>query len=134
MNTEPRRPPSEVSRPRTSTERLMEPNEASVAEPLRLPSEATRSSAELLRRLKEASAEPCTSAELPRRPKEASAEPSLLPNKASAAEPLMPRRPKEVSAEQPSPPPNKAGAAEPLRHEASTERPRLPWGIEPSAE
>lgn len=133
MNTEPRRPPSEVSRPRTSTERLMEPNEASVAEPLRLPSEATCSSAELLRRLKEASAEPCTSAELPRRPKEASAEPSLLPNKASAAEPLMPRRPKEVSAE-PSPPPNKAGAAEPLRHEASTERPRLPWGIEPSAE
>ena len=115
MNTEPRRPPSEVSRPRTSTERLMEPNEASVAEPLRLPSEAT-----------------CSSAELPRRPKEASAEPSLLPNKASAAEPLMPRRPKEVSAE-PSPPPNKAGAAEPLRHEASTERPRLPWGIEPSA-
>ena len=86
----------------------MEPNEASVAEPLRLPSEATCSSAELLRRLKEASAEPCTSAELPRRPKEASAEPS--------------------------PPPNKAGAAEPLRHEASTERPRLPWGIEPSAE
>ena len=56
---------------RTSTERLMEPNEASVAEPLRLPSEAT-----------------CTSAELPRRPKEASAEPSPPPNKASAAEPL----------------------------------------------
>ena len=132
MNTEPRRPPSEVSRPRTSTERLMEPNEASVAEPLRLPSEATCSSAELLRRLKEASAEPCTSAELPRRPKEASAEPSLLPNKASAAEPLMPRRPKEVSAE-PSPPPNKASAAKPLRHEASTEPLRLPWGMEPSA-
>ena len=115
MNTGPRRPPSEVSRMRTGTERLMEPNEASVVEPSPPPNKA--SAAEPLR---------------PRRPKEASAEPSPPPNKASAAEPLRLRRPKEASAG-PSPPPNKASAAKPRRHEASTEPLRLPWGMVPSA-
>ena len=228
MNTKPRRPPSEVSRLRTSAERLREPNEASVAEPLRLPSEATCTSAELPSRLKEArvelsppneasAAEPlrplsdakCTNAEPP---SEASTEPprplgpladgaraetsgaqdeadgaadvtrthaevdgtvsatrsdadadadgiakyakggddaegdgaargaaavSMMtplrsPSDATCTSAELLRRRKEASTE-PSPPPIKASAAEPLRHEASTEPPRLPWGIEPSA-
>ena len=68
MNAEPRRPPSGVSRLRTSAKRPRSPNEVSAVEAWnKLPSDAT-----------------CTSAESPRRPKEASAGPSL-PNKASVA-------------------------------------------------
>ena len=125
MNTEPRRPPSGVSRLRTSAKRPWSPNEASAVEAQKLPSDAT-----------------CTSAESPRRPKEASAGPSP-PNKASALEQLrllseplrLPSNTTRTSAEPPSEASTEpqgrpkaapqASAAEPMRHEASNEPPRL---------
>ena len=117
MNTEPLRPPSGVSRLRTSAERPEEvsaepstPNKASAAEllrplsePQRLPSVATRTLSEPQRLPSDATR---TSAELRGRPKKASAA-----SEASAAKPLTLR---------PLRPLNEA-SAEPLS-EASTER------------
>ena len=126
MNTEPRRPPSGVSRLRTSAKRPRSPNEASAVEAQELPSDAK-----------------CNSAESPRRPKEASAGPSPQ-NEASAAEQLrllseplrLPSNATRTSAEPPSEASTEpqgrpkaapqASAAEPMRHEASNnEPPRL---------
>ena len=124
MNTEPLRPPSGVSRLRTSAERPEEvsaepstPNKASAAEllrplsePQRLPSVATRTPSVATRTLSEPQRLPSdatrTSAELRGRPKKASAA-----SEASAAKPLTLR---------PLRPLNEA-SAEPLS-EASTER------------
>jgi len=126
MNIEPRRPPSGVSRLRTSAEQPRSPNESSAVEARKLPSDAT-----------------CTGAESPlRQPKEASVGPSP-PNKASAAEPLRlmsellrvlsnatrtsAEPPSEASTEPQGRPKEapQASAAEPMRHEASNEPPRL---------
>ena len=122
-------PPSGVSRLRTSAERLKEvsaepstPNKASAAEllrllsePQRLPSDATRTSAELQGQPKKASAASEASVAKPLRPLRPLNEASAEPLSEARTERLL-RRPKEGT-------PNEA-IAEPLR--PSIEPLRLP--------
>ena len=152
MNTEPLRPPSGVSRLRTSAERPEEvsaepstPNKASAAEllrplsePQRLPSDATRTSAELRGRPKKASAASEASAAKPLtlRPLRPLNEASAEPLSEASTERLLRRQregtPSEAIAEPLRP------SSEPLRLPSDATR-NMPWPLsiepsEPSAE
>ena len=116
-----------MSRLRTSTERPRPPNEASAAEPLRLLSDVTCTSAEPPRRPKPPRWPREVSAELPR-PLSEPPRPASGPLKLSDAARTT-RPPSEASAEPPRPP------SKPPMLLPSDGSVNVPWppGIEPSA-